>query len=60
MTSSHDSRPARAERAEPDRLTCIECGRVARGDATSWRAYLTDDDELATYCLECARREFGD
>ena len=45
-------------------LTCEECGRQADVVAHAWRTYLTyeDDDstETATYCPECARREFGD
>jgi hypothetical protein len=30
-------------------------------DAERWSAYLTDDEppELAFYCSECSRREFG-
>jgi hypothetical protein len=60
MASWHDSESARAERAEPHRLTCIECDEVARGDATGWRAYLTDERELVAYCPECAEREFGE
>jgi hypothetical protein len=39
-------------------LTCTECGRVAQGDASGWRSFLTDDDELVTYCPKCAEREF--
>jgi hypothetical protein len=60
VANSHDSEATRLGRAEPARLTCIECGKVAQGDASGWRAHLTDDDELATYCPECAEREVGD
>jgi hypothetical protein len=28
--------------------------------AAGWRALLTVDDEVATYCPECARKEFSD
>jgi hypothetical protein len=28
-------------------------------DDDRWRAYLTDDDEVVSYCPECAEREFG-
>jgi hypothetical protein len=40
-------------------LTCIECGRIAQGDASGWRSYPTNDDELAIYCPDCAKEEFG-
>ena len=39
-------------------LVCVECGREAEGSARDWRAFLTIDDEVATYCPECAEREF--
>ena len=41
---------------------CVECGAVwLPADEARWEAYLTDDDppELAFYCPECARQEFG-
>ena len=41
---------------------CAECQAVwLPADEERWRAYLTDDDppELAFYCPECARQEFG-
>lgn len=44
-------------RVEAGFLECVECGEesvIARG----WRAYLTFDDEVATYCPECAEAEF--
>jgi hypothetical protein len=52
---------------EPDdqpsrrRLVCAECGRRADADAEGWRAFLTSDEpeEVATFCLDCAEREFG-
>lgn len=39
--------------------TCVECGA---GDyrGYGWRAFLTVDDEVATYCPDCAYQEFGD
>lgn len=41
-------------------LVCVECGVSSEGSARGWRALLTVDDEIATYCPECARKEFGD
>lgn len=45
-------------------LTCQECGRKADPDARGWRTVLTHEEdgsvETATYCPECAAREFGD
>jgi hypothetical protein len=41
---------------------CAECQAVwLPADEERWRAYLTDDEppELAFYCPECARQEFG-
>ena len=32
---------------------------MAAGDASGWRAYLTDDDKTVIYCPDCAEREFG-
>jgi hypothetical protein len=55
-----DSGAARTERPEPQRLTCIECGQVARGDASRCRAYLTVDRQIRIHCPECAVREFGE
>lgn len=38
-------------------LECIECG--ARSDeALGWKAYLTNDDQVLTYCAACAWAEF--
>jgi hypothetical protein len=28
-------------------------------DANGWRVFLTDDDQPAVFCPECAEREFG-
>ena len=39
-------------------LRCVECGARADDRALGWRAYLTVDDEPATYCPGCAEREF--
>ena len=50
----------RGEGVRPRRLTCVECGLVAKGEASGWRAYLTADGELAVYCAGCAEREYGE
>ena len=42
------------------RLACVECEAIARGDVAGWRAYLTVEGEVAVYCVECAEREFGE
>ena len=34
-------------------------GACSDFDARGWRTFLTVDDELATYCPDCARQEFG-
>ena len=39
-------------------LVCVECGKESEDGARGWLAFLTVDDELATYCLECAEEEF--
>ena len=42
-------------------LLCEECG--ARSfESIRWRAYLTADEppEVASYCPDCAKREFGE
>ena len=39
-------------------LECVEC-RATSDEALGWKAYLDDDDQLVTYCAECAWREFG-
>lgn len=40
-------------------LTCVECERTSPPESpVGWRTYLTVDDELATYCPDCAAREF--
>jgi hypothetical protein len=56
----HESGAAGVERSRPHPLTCEECLEEARGRASGWRAYLTDEGELTTYCPECAEREFGE
>jgi len=38
----------------------VECRDAAQGDAISWRAYLSVDDEVAIYRPGCAEREFGE
>ncbi len=46
-------------------LVCVECG-LRSETAPAWRAYLAGDpreaadDEVAIYCPDCAKREFGD
>jgi hypothetical protein len=40
-------------------LVCVECGACSDTDAGGWRAFLTVDDEVATYCPKCADAEFG-
>ena len=34
-------------------LVCEECGEASTGAARGWRAYLTIDQQVATYCPEC-------
>ena len=41
-------------------LVSVECGACSDVDARGWRAFLTVDDEVATYCPRCAAAEFGD
>jgi hypothetical protein len=42
---------------------CAECGAKADDLARGWRAYLGEEDDgslmVATFCPECAEREFG-
>jgi hypothetical protein len=40
-------------------LFCVECGEESEEDARGWRAFLTVDNELGTYCPDCAGEEFG-
>jgi hypothetical protein len=45
-------------------MVCVECGVVSleRDQADGgWRLYLRSDEppELAAYCPECAKKEFG-
>jgi hypothetical protein len=35
-------------------LVCEECSASATGAARGWRTYLSIDDQVATYCPECA------
>lgn len=49
----------RLRRLLGDRLECVECGKTSQR-GRGWRAYLTVDDEVATYCPECSEEEFGD
>jgi len=60
MASGRYEGAADVERSGRHRLTCEECLAVSRGRASGWRAYLTDERELTTYCPECAEREFGE
>jgi hypothetical protein len=45
---------------EPERLTCVECGREQADREGGWRAYLTDDEpaEAVVFCPDCAQSEF--
>ena len=39
---------------------CAECGEVRLpADEDRWKAYLDTDDVLVFFCLDCAKREFG-
>jgi hypothetical protein len=44
-------------------LVCVECSTVSDDAAIGWRACLTDDEyeptAVATFCPQCAKREFG-
>jgi len=57
-TDSRDERPVNV-------IACRECGRSSGLHWRGWRAYRTDDPEmaeppaLAFYCRACAEREFG-
>jgi hypothetical protein len=39
-------------------LICAECGAESEAGTVGWRAYLGDEDEVLTFCPECAAREF--
>lgn len=39
-------------------VVCVECGATS-DDGRDWKTYLAADGEAATYCPECAAREFG-
>lgn len=52
----HDTMPSDLEVI----LVCVECGKPSEGSARGWQVLLTVDDEVATYCPECAEAEFGD
>jgi hypothetical protein len=50
----------------PVHLRCVECDAISAAEARGWRTYLAPDPDepqgelmLATYCRECAEREFG-
>ena len=45
-------------------VRCADCGELAPGPATGWKAYLAggfEDDplEIVVFCPECAHRELG-
>lgn len=40
-------------------LVCEECGKESEEGASGWRAFLTVDDEIGTYCPSCSEAEFG-
>jgi hypothetical protein len=53
-------------RSFAEQLVCAECKAEAPPDALGWRSYVVGigdevdrDEEVATYCPECAEREFG-
>lgn len=53
-------------RVPPVLLVCQECEAVTEEFARGWRTLLADDPDaadaeplIATYCPECAVREFG-
>lgn len=48
----------RLERVVGHRLKCVECGETSTRTARGWRTFLTIDDQVATYCPECAEAEF--
>ena len=55
--------PCSPDRVADEPLTCAECGREPREGENAedeWRAYLADDEEMHTFCPECAEREFGE
>jgi hypothetical protein len=39
-------------------LICAECDAEADSDARRWRAFLDCEDNVVTFCPECAEREF--
>jgi len=39
-------------------LVCAECATEADPEARGWRAYLDSEDNVVTFCPECAEREF--
>jgi hypothetical protein len=42
------------------RLVGVECKPESDDEARGWRALPTDENEVVTYCPECAAREFDD
>jgi len=57
------SRHARLVKSRPTGpetpLRCPECGAVSDQEARAWRAYLDDEFQAATFCLDCAELDFG-
>ena len=53
LTSSRLNRALNDLRAGRRPLVCEECGKASTGAARGWRAYLTIDHQVATYCPEC-------
>jgi hypothetical protein len=41
-------------------LVCAECSRHDPGGERGWTVRLDVDDELACFCPECDREEFGE
>jgi hypothetical protein len=51
-------------RSSVEILVCVECEAESEERARGWRALLADaefePEEAATYCPDCARKEFDD
>jgi hypothetical protein len=53
-----------AARPVSGEVRCIECGELAPGPATGWKAYLSggfeaEPVEVVVFCPQCAFRELG-
>lgn len=45
----------RGEGVIQQRLRCIGCSLVAKGEASGWRAFLAEGRGLAVYCPGCSQ-----